>query len=114
REASSTGDALDETDRLAGLRGRPARRRLVEQEQLGLADQRDAQLELLLVTVREEAADLAGLVLQPDGLEHRVRLVAVEALDPGEEAQAAAPVRDERGLHVLEHGQPWAGGGSVE
>ena len=114
REATLASDALDQRDGLARLRGRHPRRRLVEEEQVGLTGQREPQLELLLVAVREEAAHLAGLVLEADGLEHGVGFVAKETLDPREEAQATAAVRDERRLHVLEHGEPREDVGALE
>jgi hypothetical protein len=61
-EAALARDALDELDRLPRLLGRHAGRGLVEEEDLRLEGEGDAELELLLVAVREEARDLARLV----------------------------------------------------
>ena len=46
-------NALQQPDGLAGLGGRHAGRRLIQQEEPRVAGQRDAELQLLLVSVRE-------------------------------------------------------------
>ena len=61
RQPALARNALDEPDGLARLLGRHARRRLVEEEDLGLEGQRDAELELLLVAVGGEPRDFADL-----------------------------------------------------
>ena len=65
RQSALAGDALDQADRVVRLRRRHPRRRLVEQEDLGLERQGEPQLELLLAAVGEKAGDLAGAAGQP-------------------------------------------------
>src|SRR2546427_616678 len=105
REAALARDAVDQADRLPRLAGRHAGRGLVEQQDVGLEGQGQAQLELLLRAVRQEAGGLAGAVGEPQRVQQAQRLVAVEVPDGCEEVPAAPTMRQEGGLDVLEDGQ---------
>jgi hypothetical protein len=105
---------LDEGNGLARLPGRHAGGGLVQEQDLRLQRQRDAQLELLLAAMGEESRLLARPVEEAHRAEDRVRLVGVEALHPLEEAPAASPVGDVGGLHVLEHGEAREDIGALE
>src|SRR5262249_19929414 len=61
-------------DGVVGLGRAHAGGRLVEAEQLRLSGERDADLEIALLAVREIGGKLVGLVDQPDRLEHRLCL----------------------------------------
>ena len=76
-------------DRLPGLaprRGVEAGRRLVEEEQLGVADQGHADVEATLLTARQLARAGLGLALQADQLDHLVDR-ARRAVVAGEEGE---------------------------
>ena len=93
-------------DRLVRLAGRHAGGRLVEQQQLRVAGQREAQLELLLVAVAQACRRACGAwSRKPDLAQQRFGLVAIERLGARPEIAAAPAMGDERRLHVLEHGQ---------
>src|SRR5205085_1148790 len=98
-------DALDQPDRLACLGGRHAGRRLVEQQNVGLERQRQAELQLLLRAVREKPGNLADAGAEAQRLQQRERLVAIQIVHRREEIPAAPAMRQERGLHVLVHRQ---------
>src|SRR5438874_7134997 len=97
RQAALARDAIDQADRLPRLAGRHAGRGLVEQQDVGLEGQGQAQLELLLRAVRQEAGDLAGAVGEPQRVQQAQRLVAVEVADGREEVPAAPTMRQEGG-----------------
>ncbi len=107
-------DALDEPDGFAGLLGRHPRRRLVEEQDLGLERQRDAELELFLVTVREEPRDLAGLVEKAHGVEQRLGFFPVEAVHARHQVPAASSVTEERRLDVLKYREAREDVGALE
>ena len=104
-QAAPAGDAAQQRHRLAGLGGRHAGGGLVEQQDLGLAGQGDAQLKLLLVAVGHRAGDERGLVGQIHVGEQGHRLVAEDVVGARPQVVAAATVGDERGLDVLEDAQ---------
>ena len=56
------GDAADQLHGVVGLRRAHARGRLVEAEELRLGGERDADLEVALLAVREVGGQLIGLV----------------------------------------------------
>ena len=89
--------------RVARLGRRHAGGRLVEQQQLGPAGEGDAELELLLVAVRQRAAGERSLVEQVDVAQQGLRLVAEQVFGARPQVAAAAAVGDDRRLHVLEH-----------
>ena len=74
----SRGDAFEQRDRLVRLARRHAGGRLVEQQDLGIARQRDAELELLLVAVGQRAGDCPRLAGKADRGEQRLGFVAIE------------------------------------
>src|SRR5215831_1593744 len=104
-EATLAPDALDEMDRLPRLLGGHAGGGLVEEKNGRLQGERDAQLDLLLVAVGEEARDLARLVEEADGGEQGLRLLAIQPLHGGEKVPAAPAMREKGGLDVLVHGE---------
>ena len=69
------GDAPHQLHRVVRLRGAHAGGRLVEAQQLRLGGERDADLQVALLAVREIGGQLVGLVEQADGLQHRLGLV---------------------------------------
>src|SRR6185437_11656562 len=60
------GDLFEEADRLVRLGRRHARGRLVEQQHLRVAGEREAELELLLVAIAERSGDGMLLAAEPD------------------------------------------------
>ena len=62
----SLRDALDQRDGLARLARRHAGGRLVEQQEVGIAGERDAELELLLVAVGQLPPAVSRLAGEPD------------------------------------------------
>ena len=81
------------------LRGVEPRRRLVEQEQLGLECEGAGQLEALLRAQREIPGRLPHHIAQTEQLEELLRLVADQALLPVDEGQGEA-LRENAGPHV--------------
>jgi hypothetical protein len=84
-----------------------ARGGLVQAQDLRLGGQRDADLEIALLAVREIGGQLLLLVGQADGGQHRAR--AVEHVGVGVTVAQQAPgvtARLRSDAHVLEHGRP--------
>src|SRR5262249_58974628 len=98
-------EARDGMDRLSRLLGGHAGGGLVEEENGRLQGERDAQLDLLLVAVGEEARNLARLVEEADGGEQGLRLLAIQPLHGGKEVPAAAAMGEIRRLDVLVDGE---------
>ena len=69
------GDAAHQLHGVVGLGGAHAGGRLVEAQQLRLGGERDADLEIALLAVREIGGKLVGLVEQADRLQHGLGLV---------------------------------------
>ena len=69
------GDAAHQRHGVVGLRRAHAGRRLVEAQQLRLGGERDADLEVALLAVREVGGELVGLGFEADRLQHGLRLV---------------------------------------
>ena len=88
---------------LRALLGRHAGGRLVHQQQLGRAGERDGQLHALDVAVGQLARRTVGVGGHADAVEQRKRLVAVEAARIGPPRPRAAVPADQRHLHVLDH-----------
>ena len=59
-------EGADHLPRRAPRRGVEARRRLVEEDELGIADERDAEVEPPLLAARERLDPRARLLLEPD------------------------------------------------
>jgi len=59
------GDAPDQVDGGVSLGDAHARRELVEAEELGFRRQRDADIEVALLAVRQVRGELLGLVASP-------------------------------------------------
>ena len=101
-------ELLQERRHRVRLGGREPGGRLVEQEELRLAGQRQGDLELALLAVREIAHDLGLPVGEPDRVEHLARAVVKRRVA----VHAAMKVELGRGegLHrqeaVLERGEP--------
>src|SRR5215813_7423207 len=113
-EATLAPDALDEMDRLSRLLGGHAGGGLVEEKNGRLQGERDAQLDLLLVAVGEEARDLARLVEEADGGEQGLRLLAIQPLHGGEKVPAATAMGEIRRLDVLVDGELGEDVGALE
>ena len=69
---AEVAQAGDHVPGLAPRRGVEAGGRLVEEEQLGVADQRHADVEAALLAAGEPAGPVVRLALQPDQLDHLV------------------------------------------
>ena len=110
----SRGDARDQRHDLAALARGHARGRLVEQQQLGRAGQRDGQLQPPLVAVGQDPARLGRLLAQAHALQQRQRLVAVEAPRRHQHVEVPVVVAEEGRLHVLEHGEAAEDAGDLE
>ena len=78
--------------------------RLVHQQQLGRAGERDGELHALDVAIGQLAAGPVGVGGHADALEQRQRLLAIEAGRVGPPGARAAVAADQRHLHVLGHG----------
>src|SRR4029077_10414495 len=113
-EAALAGDAFEQLDGLAGLCGRDSGGGLVEQQEFGVARERDAKLDLFLVAVREHAPGDVGLAAEPERGDQGVGLVAVEGVRARPEIRAAPAMGEIGGLHVLEHGEPRKYAGVLE
>ena len=99
------GDAAHQLHGVVRFRGAHAGGRLIEAQQLRLGGERDADLEVALLAVREIGGQLIGLVEQAHGLQHGfgladdVVIVAVVL-----EHAPAVPPRLRGDAHVLERG----------
>src|SRR3569623_1338909 len=71
---------VQQRDRLVRLARRHPGCRLVEQQDLGIAGQREAKLELLLVAVRERAGDRLCLLGEADREQQGQTLLAAQRL----------------------------------
>ena len=69
------GDAAHQRHGVVGLGRAHAGGRLVEAQQLRLGRERDADLEIALLAVREVGGELVGLAAQADRFQHGFRLV---------------------------------------
>ena len=88
---------------VVGLGRAHARGRLVEAQELRLGGERDADLEVALLAVREVGGELVGLGVQADRLQHGLRLVD-DVVEVGVVGQHAPGVAARLGgdAHVLE------------
>ncbi|CFM03699.1 Uncharacterised protein [Bordetella pertussis] len=97
RDALLGIDARDDRENALDQHGRQAQRRLVQQHQAGLGDQRPAYRQHLLLAARQIARQPAAPLVQP-------REVAIHQIEIG--ARAGAPAQRVGGRHqVLLHGQ---------
>ena len=85
----STLERADRLPRLAPRRGVEAGRRLVEEDQVGVADEREREVEPPLLAARERLGALVGRRLQPRQPD-RVLDVARHAVEPGPVADGLA------------------------
>ena len=77
--------------------------RLVDQQQMRILHQQHADLEPLLLAVRECAGLALGLLLESDDAQDLVDAVALLAAEPREQCREDAFVAGHRELEVLEH-----------
>ena len=92
-------------DRIVGLARRHAGGRLVEQQELRVAGEREAQFQLLLVAVAQGTGERACLPAQPDRGEQRLDIVVIKARRARPEI-GPRPRWSEGRLDILEHGEP--------
>src|SRR5207248_8688363 len=104
RQLDRFAEGAEVPDRLPGIASRAGvepRRRLVEEDQLRVADQRQAEVESPLLPARERAHSRVSLLLEPDDLDHLGRH-ARGGVVPREDAEALA------------HGQVGVEGGRLQ
>ena len=88
-----------------GLVRRHAGDRLVDEQQLRLLHEQHADLEPLLLSVREGAGQRGALRREPDDVEDVLDVPALGARQPGDEILPERLVAPDGELEVLEHGQ---------
>ena len=114
RDASLDHEPLDQRNQLAALARRHAGGRLVHQQEAGLIGERDRQFHPLDVAIGKLARGAFGGLAHADLLEQRERAVAMVRRRRPHEAVGFAGMRDERHLHVLDHGHGAEGSGDLE
>ena len=100
----ATGDLPHQIHQLAALLRGHAGGRLVHQQQARRVGQRHGELQPLDVAIGEFGAGAFGLRPEADAIEQRHGLGAAQAFDRAEQARQRAVVRQQRHLHVLDHG----------
>ena len=101
----SLADAAHQLHRIVGFGGAHAGGRLIEAEQLRLGGERDADLEVALLAVREVGGELVGLVEQTHRLQHGLGLVdEIAVVAVVLEHAPAVPPRLGGNAHVLKRG----------
>ena len=99
------GDAAHQLHRVVGLGRAHAGGRLVEAQELRLGGERDADLEIALLAVREIGGELVGLAAQADRLQHGFGLLDDVAIGAVVAQHApAVPARLRGDADVLERG----------
>src|SRR6516165_8939157 len=96
------------------LARRHAGSRLVEQKDLWIARERNAELELLLIAVGQRASDGMRLPGEADRGEQRLGFPATEPIGAGPEVRSLAAMGEEGGPHVFEHREFWKDIGALE
>ena len=87
---------------------------LVHQQQLRVVGQRDRQLDPLDIAVGQHAAGSVGLRRHADLVEQGQRISTAIGSRSAPEREQAGIGRDQRHLHVLDHGQRGKGLGDLE
>src|SRR4029077_11564312 len=93
----------DQRHRLMGFARRHACGWLVEQKDLGIARERDAELELLLVAVGQRAGGRQRLFGETDRGEQRLGFAMTEPVRAGPEVRSLTAMSKKSCAHVLEH-----------
>jgi len=75
QDRQAFADAAHQLHRVTGLSRGSCRRSVVETEELGLGGERDADLQIALLAMREIGGQFVGLAAQANRFQHRFRLV---------------------------------------
>ncbi len=106
--------ALNQPHRGGGLLGRHARGGLVQDEELGFVAERDGDFQDALVPVRKRPGQRGLTVAQPHPLQDLPGFPDDQAVRRPEEGVAQVLLRQDRDLHVPEHGQAREDVGDLE
>src|SRR4051794_21868072 len=107
QDREGTRQARDQVDHAAGLARRHARGRLVQQQEVGLAGERDPDLELALLAVGQVAGKPRAVVAEVHAMHQLLgaRDHVAEAPDRREEIERAAAAPLHRQPQVLAHAE---------